>query len=396
MENRDIICISYTTWFGKYTNSGVQLLSRLAKNNRVLFVEYPFTFKDIFTGMLGKIDAPVRKMLGLKPRLQPVKSAVGTTVFQLVVPPVIPVDWIKSDRLFYFFFRYNTWVYKLAVRKAMRKLGMKNPMVITAYNAFYGLHMIGKLDEAINVYYCYDGLETRRHGQRIIPVDAQYSRKVDGIIATSDFIKAEKEKFNPRCYVVKNGVDYALFSPSAKTKVLENKRKKVGYIGSLDHRFDLDIVEYAVKNCPDYDFYITGDFRNDAIKPRLGKYANVYFSGPIKPHEVPALLAQYDVGIIPYTQTEYNKSIYPLKINEFLAVGVPVVMTAFADLSDFKGMVSVAKNGEEFVKLLHDEIENDHVERIRERTEFAKSNSWDSRAEQFGDCLEDILAHRNL
>jgi hypothetical protein len=27
---------------------------------------------------------------------------------------------------------------------------------------------------------------------------------------------------------------------------------------------------------------------------------------------------------------EVNKNIYPLKINEYLAVGVPVVMTAFA------------------------------------------------------------------
>jgi hypothetical protein len=60
-------------------------------------------------------------------------------------------------------------------------------------------------------------------------------------------------------------------------------------------------------------------------------------------------LAKYDLGIIPYKMNEVNRNIYPLKINEYLAVGVPVVMTAFADLTDFKSTVKAASS-REFLK----------------------------------------------
>jgi hypothetical protein len=59
-------------------------------------------------------------------------------------------------------------------------------------------------------------------------------------------------------------------------------------------------------------------------------------------------LAKYDLGIIPYKMNEVNRNIYPLKINEYLAVGVPVVMTAFADLTDFKSTVKAASSREFF------------------------------------------------
>jgi glycosyltransferase involved in cell wall biosynthesis len=395
IKDRDIICISYTTWYGKYTNSGVQILSRLAKNNRIIFIEYPFTWKDVFTSLAGKQEAPVKMMLGLKRRLEVVDTEVESKVVRMVVPPVLPVDWIKNNTVFNFFFKYNSWVYKQSVNRMIKKLGLKDPIVITAYNAFYGLAMIGNLNEDLNIYYCYDGLEVRRHGPRIIGVDEDFSRKADGIIATSDFIKTEKETFNSKCFVVKNGVDFDLFNARAKTDVTKNKRKIVGYIGSLDHRFFIDIVENAIKNQPGYDFHFTGDLRHPPIKQRLEKYANVTFFEPIKANEVPALLATYDVGIIPYTLTEYNKSIYPLKINEFLAVGVPVVMTTFADLSDFTGMVSLASTNEEFIQGLKFELENDSSELIKKRIDFAKSNSWDSRTNAFGAVLKKLSAKKS-
>ena len=56
---------------------------------------------------------------------------------------------------------------------------------------------------------------------------------------------------------------------------------------------------------------------------------------------------------------EVNKNIYPLKINEYLAVGVPVVMTAFADLADFKDMAKSAENKSLFKSHIENELKND-------------------------------------
>ena len=130
---------------------------------------------------------------------------------------------------------------------------------------------------------------------------------------------------------------------------------------------------------------------NVKVRKRLEKYENVKFFPPIKQNNVPKLLATYDVGIIPYLVNEVNKNIYPLKINEYLAVGVPLVMNAFAVLPEFEGIVSIAKNKEDFIAKLLEETQTDTAEKIMDRINFAKSNSWDARTESFSDILAKFI-----
>ncbi|MDD4430867.1 MAG: hypothetical protein PHF61_05645, partial [Bacteroidales bacterium] len=83
--------------------------------------------------------------------------------------------------------------------------------------------------------------------------------------------------------------------------------------------------------------------------------------------------------------------IYPLKINEFLAVGVPVVMTAFADLPDFGGLVTTAATKEDFVSGLLAESSSDSKARISQRIMLAGTNSWEERAEAFAEILSGFV-----
>ena len=391
IKGENIICISNTSWFGNYAKSTVQILERLAVHNNVLFIEYPFSAKDILATLQGKQNAPYKRMLGMDKRLQQIDTNVGSKVYDLVIPPVLPIYFLKNEKVFNLLFKINTLIYKRAVKKAIKQLNITNPIVITAYNPFYGLSLLNKLNEKTNIYYCYDGVEAGFFGKRIFDFENEFSKKVNGIITTSDFLNAEKLKVNPKSFVVKNGVDYPVFEPFAKKDIYTTNRKKVGYIGSLDGRFDIDTMENAVQKLANFDFEFTGDLMNVKVKQRLEKYPNVSFHLPINQNDVPKLLATYDVGIIPYLVNDVNKNIYPLKINEYLAVGVPLVMTPFADLPDFDGIVSVSKNSNDFVEKLKFETQNDSAEKIRVRTEFAKSNSWDARTESFSEILERFI-----
>lgn len=389
IKDKNIICISQTTWHGEFTKSTVQLLSLLAEHNNVFFVEYPFTLKDVVMSLLGKQKAQVGRMLGLKSRIIDEKTENGAIVKHLVMPPVLPVDFLKNKAAFNFFFGINTYLYKRQLLKVIKKYSLSNTIIMTAYNPMYGLPMIGQLQEFLNVYYCYDGMDTRRHQSRIFNIEKEFCSKVDGIITTSDFLNSEKKKLNNNSFVVKNGVDYKLFVPFAKKSVSKSTTpKKIGYIGTLDQRFDIDMVEHSVKELPNVLFEFTGYLLNNAIVERLSKYPNVSFFDPIKANEVPKLLAKYDLGIIPYIMDEVNKNIYPLKINEYLAVGVPVVMTAFANLTDFTNIVQVANTKEQFKEHILNELTNDTDALIKERIAFAKQNSWEGRAVEFGNILE--------
>ena len=388
LQGEDIICIANTSWFGNYAKSTVQILERLAKNNRVLFVEDPYTIKDIYATLKGKQQAPVRRMLGFDSRLKTIDTNVGSKVYNLVIPPGIPVFFLKNERIFNLLFPINVLIYKLTLKWAMRKIGMKNPIAITAYNPIFGLALLHKLGEKSHIYYCYDGVESVFFGKRIFEIENRFSQLVKAIITTSDYLNNEKKKLNPNTFVVKNGVDFPVFRMFSKAHVYIRERKRVGFIGSLDPRFDIDTVEYAIGKLQHFDFEFTGDMRNEALKSRLKKFNNVKFFDPIKPNDVPELLATYDVGIIPYIVNEVNKNIYPLKINEYLAVGVPVVMNAFARLPEFEGLVSVATDKDDFVRKLIAETEDDSEQLIHKRIEFASTNSWEARTESFGNIIE--------
>lgn len=389
IEGKNIICISQTTWHGEFTKSTVQLLSLLAEKNTIVFVEYPFTIKDVVMSLLGKQKAQVARMLGLKNRIKNEITDTGAVVKHLVMPPVLPVDFISNESVFKKIFSINTYIYRTQLRKTIKKLKLVDPIIITAYNPMYGLPMINKLNEYLNIYYCYDGMDTQRHKSRIYNIEKQFCKKVDSIITTSDYLNAEKKKLNPRSYVVKNGVDFKLFAPHSKKSISSTETvKRVGYIGTLDFRFDIDTMEYAIKELPEVLFEFTGYLLNNEIRERLSTYKNVAFFTSVKAHEVPKLLAKYDLGIIPYKMNEVNRNIYPLKINEYLAVGVPVVMTAFADLTDFKSTVKAASSREFFKAFIEEELKNDSNQLIQKRIEFAKLNSWENRAAAFSDIIE--------
>jgi glycosyltransferase involved in cell wall biosynthesis len=391
IKDQNIVCIANTSWFGNYAKSTVQIMERLAKNNKVLFVEYPYTIKDIISTIRGKQNAPVKSMLGIKSRLSEIKTNSGTKVWNLVIPPGLPLYFLKNESIFNFLFKYNTFIYRKVLKKSLVKLGMQQPLIITAYNPFYGLSMLGKLNEKAHIYYCYDGVESGFFGKRIFDFEEKFSRKVEGIITTSDFLNNQKLILNKNSFVVKNGVDFPVFSKSAKADINNHTRKKIGFIGSFDNRFDLETVEFAVSNMPECDFEFVGDMRNEISRTRLSKYPNVFFGNPVLPNEVPPLMANCDAGIIPYIINEVNKNIYPLKINEYLAVGVPVVMNHFATLPEFEQMVSTAKDKFEFVEKLKFEIDGDSREKIRNRIEFASQNSWEARTESFSKVLENFI-----
>jgi teichuronic acid biosynthesis glycosyltransferase TuaH len=389
IEGKNIICISQTTWNGEFTKSTVQLLSLLAEKNVVVFVEYPFTVKDVAFSILGKQKAQVARMLGLKKRIKDNKTDNGAIVKHLVMPPVLPVDFIGNESIFKKIFSINIFIYKNQLRQTIKKLKLDNPIIITAYNPMYGLPMINQLSEFLNVYYCYDGMDTQRHNTRIYNIEKQFCKEVDCIITTSDYLNFEKKKLNPHSYVVKNGVDFKLFAPHVKKAVSSTETvKKVGYIGTLDFRFDIDSMEYTIKELTHVLFEFTGYLLNHDIQDRLSKYENVTFFKSVQAHEVPQLLSKYDLGIIPYKMNAVNKNIYPLKINEYLAVGVPVVMTAFANLSDFKSIVKTAETKELFKAHIENELKNDTNELIKERIGFAKLNCWESRAIEFSNIIE--------
>jgi teichuronic acid biosynthesis glycosyltransferase TuaH len=395
IKDQNIVCIGNTTWFGDYQKSSVQLLSRLGKYNTVLYVDYAFTVKDLISGLLGKNNAPVKQILGLQSRLDVLSKNESGKVIKLTLPAVLPFNHFKNDLLFRMVLKFNSFIIAGSIKKALRKLQMEEVISITSFMPFYGLFLKGKLHEKLNVYYCYDSIDGKRNGPRGKTYETEYMKDIDGVIVTSDNLAEQKKLLNPNIFIVKNGVDFKMFRDATEGHRKPETPKVVCYTGSIDQRFETEMVEYCIKNAPDYEFIFVGPVRNKAAAETIGKYPNVKIKAPVPPEEIPLIMFNSHVGIIPYTRTHLNKNVYPLKINEYLAVGTPVVMTDFASLPEFESLVSIAPDNNAFSEKIKFEIESDTPVRQERRIAVAAKNSWDSRTEDFAAVLQTLLERKN-
>jgi glycosyltransferase involved in cell wall biosynthesis len=115
---------------------------------------------------------------------------------------------------------------------------------------------------------------------------------------------------------------------------------------------------------------------------------NVVFAGPRKINELPPYLQYFDCAIIPFRKNTLTNSIYPLKINEYLAAGKPVISTNFsADINSFSDVAYVVNTDDEFLHAIDKAIEEDNDERKQARLKVAEQNTWTVRVKQFWDII---------
>ena len=387
-----IICIAQTPWKGEFQRPAVQLLTELSPRYKVLYVDYQYTYKDLLMHYAGKIQVPVRKITSDEGALEKITFPNQGEIYIWTPPVMVPINWMPASLHDYFLKRNIDKLLK-GLRPVMHELGMEDPIVINAFHPVYGLPLIGKLNERVNIYYCFDEITAEpwmaKHGSRY---EAPFLKKADAVVSTSDTLRIAKGKIQPYSYAVKNGANFELFHQAyALRATTDRSQKTVGYLGTADNRVDADIVEYCVKHLPSVTFQFIGPVHHPELVRRLEAYPNVEFVGSKEPEELPRYMAGMHAGIIPFVRNEHTYTIYPLKINEYLAAGLPVVSTEFSMLNDFEGIISLANTPETFLEALQRALAEIDSPSAADRVATARNNSWTRRAEEFEDVMNATL-----
>lgn len=361
------------------------------KQNKILYVQNPFTLKDLLLALFKKNkNFPFKEVLGLKQRMRTYTSEKNGSIHVLIPPLVLTINFLPRGFFYNKLLKLNGWIVRRSVAAYLKKLKMNEDLIhIVAFNPTLGVVTARRFNEKLLLYHCYDEIKEARwmkkHGPGFEEIFMPLS---DAVIVTSNGLLEKKASCCHRLYVVKNGANVNLFSRAFTNE--KSLRNVVGFIGNIDDRIDFALLNFLIESLPEHEFMLIGPVQEKNKEVQLKKWRNVTLTGSKPPEELPAYLKNFSVGIIPFQKNDFTKGIYPIKINEYLAAGIPVVATNFGNLDDFSGIISIAENKKEFKTFILDEIRNDTIQMRRKRQIMANQNTWENRAEEFSSVIEEV------
>jgi uncharacterized SAM-binding protein YcdF (DUF218 family) len=212
-------------------------------------------------------------------------------------------------------------------------------------------------------------------------------RRADLVFVTAQRLYDKAARHSEHVHVFPAGVDFGKFdeirqnSAATPSDVESLRRPIVGYVGALHLWVDQPLLAAAADAMPEATFVLVGPPQVDVTQ--LAARSNIVMLGGRAHDQIPAYLKSFDVALVPYLRSEFTESVYPVKLNEYLAMGLPVVATDLPEIRRFNerhdGVLRVAGNAEGFVAAIRGELGNGDENNVDRRVTVARSNSWSQR-----------------
>ncbi len=399
-ENCDIILFALFRWNSPFSSISIALAKEFAKKNRVFYINHPYSFKDLATAndlmkhSNGWLNTGYNK-----------DEAVGDNFISVIPPLTLPINWLPQGNIYNTLARYNDRAVIKSIEQTIKDYDIKNYVYINCYDPLFAAKLPNHLKPAANIYFSVDDISqdhyTAKHGTI---KEEEAIRNADITLVTSSELFKLKQPFTNNIFKLNNAADLSNFKKAIeidypRPEELKNvKGKVIGYIGNLDAlRIDYHMLKKLAQKHQDKTLLLIGPINNTTCKEiGLDAMPNVIFTGGKRIEELPQYLRYIDCGIIPFICNTLTKSIYPLKINEYLSAGKPVVSTNFSeDISYFKEQIYLANNNDDFLKLIDTAINEDSEDKVEQRIALAQLNTWTARVDQFWEIVNNYLEKEN-
>jgi glycosyltransferase involved in cell wall biosynthesis len=294
------------------------------------------------------------------------------------------INWVPSTTIFSWLNRRNNRRFADSISNAMKALNFRDVIIFNDNDIFRGYYLKELLKPVTYVYYSRDFLlgvdYWKKHGQTLEP---KHIAKADVAVANSTYLTRMLQQYNPHSFYVGQGCDLKLFDPtrsySRPADLPEKTGPQIGYVGALNTlRLDITIFEKIAAARPDWQLLLVGP-EDDVFKSsRLHELPNVYFLGKKPLNDLPTYIQSFDVCLNPQVVNEVTSGNYPLKIDEYLAMGKPVIGTATPAMDMFKDHVYLSPDANHYVELIAKALEDDSDALTTERIRFAGTHTWEN------------------
>lgn len=381
IKGKDIVVVGIQAWDIEIGSNCKNIAREFAKNNRVLYVNPPM---DRSTMGKEKHKEKIQKRIRIKNGEEDGLVEIGPNLWNLYPKNMVEsINWMPVHSIYKILNKRNAKCFASDVKAAVKQLGFKDFILFNDSSMFLGLHLKEALQPKVYAYYMRDYLVKvpywQKHGERIEP---EVVKKADVVLTNSEFFEDMCSKINTHSYMVGQGCDVSLFSDNDDSIEIPEEfnsipKPVIGYVGSLTTlRLDIDLIEHIANERKEWSVVLVGPEDEDFKNSNLHNLSNVYFLGRKDASELPNYVKGFDVAMNPQLTNNLTIGNYPRKIDEYLAMGKPILATKTKAMAMFRDYVYLASSKQDYIVLAEKALKEHSLELAKGRKEFAKSHTW--------------------
>ncbi len=215
--------------------------------------------------------------------------------------------------------------------------GMPHSTLITWYYTPMALSFSAHLAADVCVYDCMDELSAFRFAPDALGfLEDRLFAMCDLVFTGGRSLYEAKRRRHPKVFCLPSSIDAAHFGKARRPiPDPEDQRHlpkpRIGFFGVIDERMDLDLVRSTAAALPETQFVMLGPVVKIS-HDELPRGENLHWLGAKSYDALPAYLANWQAGWMPFALNEATRFISPTKTPEFLAAGLRLASTAIADV----------------------------------------------------------------
>lgn len=395
ITGQDIVVVGLQPWDISIGSNCKNIATELAKHNRVLYINPSLDRSTFFKGRHDeKVQFRVDVMKGRKDGLVRITENLWCLYPKQMIESI---NWIQFKGIHDILNKRNNRKIASDIRGAMNRIGMRRITLFNDQNMVRCFHMKELLNPDVFIYYIRDNLSTIPYFQKhAMQMEEQLIRQADVVATNSEFLANYARAFNPNAKMVGQGCDFSMYCEPVNIEVADElksiKGPIIGYTGFLTSvRLDIELLENLAKRNPQWSLVLVGPEDDSFKKSELHQMQNVHFLGNKAPDTLPSYIKGFDVAINPQAMNEVTMGNYPRKIDEYLALGKPVVATHTPFMDYFKEYTYLAKSLEDYEQKITKAIVENDTMKEKARREYALTHTWEENVKAIAELIEPFL-----
>jgi glycosyltransferase involved in cell wall biosynthesis len=190
-------------------------------------------------------------------------------------------------------------------------------------------------------------------------------------------------------HLITNGVEEERFRAARRSAdvlradfgaIVAQGRPIVGYFGSFASWFDYGLIKEVARARPEIAFVLIGPALDASAAALADAPENLHLLSAMRYEDLPSHAAWFDAGLLPFVINDITLATSPLKIFEYMALGIATVSTDLPECRQYRSVL-IAAGRDEFIASVDRALVLGRDEAFRALAhDEGGQNNWDRKA----------------